>query len=102
MKTDYCAAREGNAQSRNTFHLCEQRLNGGRNSQKALHVPLPRQWDRLLWGEGGGGRVISGRLANRLGSPFGTSGGVNWPYVYAAVFDEFSLREGYRNNALPR
>ena len=53
-------------------------------------------------GEGGGGRVISGRLANRLGSPFGTSGGVNWPYVYAAVFDEFSLREGYRNNALPR
>ena len=54
----------------------------------------------------GRGQVISGRLANRLGSRFGTNTellrGVNWPYVYVAVFDEFSLREGCRNNALPR
>ena len=55
---------------------------------------------------GRGQVILLGRLANRLGSRFGTNTellrGVNWPYVYAAVFDEFSLREGYRNNALPR
>ena len=52
------------------------------------------------------GQLFSGRLANRLGSRFGTNTellrGVNWPYLYAAVFDEFSPREGCRNNALPR
>ena len=58
MKTDYWTAREGNAQSRNTFHLCEQRLIGGRNSQKALHVPLPRQWGRLLRGGDGSFQVV--------------------------------------------
>ena len=46
----------------------EKRQNGERNSQKALCVPFLLSMGLVL---GGRGQFISGRLANRLGSPFG-------------------------------
>ena len=47
----------------------QKRQNGGRNTQKALRVPFLFQ---LADFAGGGGRVISGRLANRCGSELST------------------------------
>ena len=43
---------------------------GGRNSQETLRVPFPLVMGPIFAGRG---RVISGSLANRLGSRFGTN-----------------------------
>lgn len=43
----YLAAREGNAQSRNTLSLCQKM---GAEPQKALRVPFPLQCGQFLQG----------------------------------------------------
>ena len=106
----YWAARQGNAQSRNTSCSCRKKTKWSeRNFQKTVHVPL--SLGPIFAGRG---RLISGRLANRLGSRFGTNTklfcGVIGPiflatpnYYLNTVFDGvISLRGSCRNNALPR
>ena len=66
----YWAARQGYAQSRNGLRLCRKRQNGGRSSQKALRFPFPPSMGPIFaWR----GQVISGLLANRFESQFGTN-----------------------------
>ena len=48
----------------------KKRQNGGRTSQKALRVPFPPSKRPIFAGRG---RIISGRLAKRFGSRFGTN-----------------------------
>ena len=45
-QASYWAAREGNAHQEIPSIYVEKRQNGGRNAQKALHVPFPLQWGR--------------------------------------------------------
>ena len=71
----YIAAREGKAQTINEKHILslskkKKRQNGGRTSQKALRVPFPPSKRPIFAGRG---RIISGRLAKRFGSRFGTN-----------------------------
>ena len=74
---------------------------------ETVHVPLPLG-PIFAWR----GRVISGRLANRLGSRFGTNtklfcgviGPISAPnyYLNTVLDGVISLRGSCRNNALPR
>ena len=50
--------------------LCRKRQNGGRLTQKAFLDPLPPSMGPIFVGRG---QIISGRLANRFGSRFGTN-----------------------------
>ena len=82
----------------------EKRPNGRNGISRKLFMSL-FPWGRFL-------RLISGRLANRLGSRFGTNtklfcgviGPISAPNYYLnTVFDGvISLRGSCRNNALPR
>ena len=59
---------EGNAQSRISFHLCRKKTKWQAELPKGFVCPIPPSMGLILVGRG---QFISGRLANRLGSPFG-------------------------------
>ena len=63
----YLAAREGNAQSRNTFHLCQKM---GDRTPEGFACPIPTSMGPIFAGMG---QVISGFHTNRLGSRCGTN-----------------------------
>ena len=63
----YLAAREGNAQSRNTFHLCQKM---GDRTPGGFACPIPTSMGPIFAGMG---QVISGFQTNRLGSRCGTN-----------------------------
>ena len=106
---------EGNTQPKNerqhSFYMywyVQKRQNGRQNSQKALHVPFPLQGPNFA----GRGQVISGRLANRFGSQFGTNtklllvviGPISMPndYLNTVFHDAVSLCGRGRNNVHPQ
>ena len=87
----------------------ETNINGGWNSQKALHVPFPPSMKPIFVGRR---RVIPSHVANKFGSWFGTNKkllrGVNGPisttndYLNTAYNDVVCLCGSCRNNALSR
>ena len=87
----------------------ETNINGGWNSQKALHVPFPPLMKPIFVGRR---RVIPSHVANKFGSWFGTNEkllrGVNGPisttndYLNTAYNDVVCLCGSCRNNALSR
>ena len=72
----YLAAREGNAQSRNTCCLCQKTTKWRTELPEGICVShssfIGADFCRR-GGGGGGGLAISGRLANRLVSRFGSN-----------------------------
>ena len=97
----YCAARERNAQSRITFHLYRKNTNW-RREQEPLRVPSWPPFNGANFESRG--RVISCRLANRVGSRFETNRKL-LPEIIGPIStssDEVvSLRGSCRNNACP-
>ena len=67
----YCAARESNAQSRITFHLYRKNTNWWRELPSAFTYPFMAPFNGANFASKG--RVISCRLANRVGSRFETN-----------------------------
>lgn len=104
----YWAARKSNAQSRITFHLYRKNTNWGRE-QEPLRVPSWPPFNGANFESRG--RVISCRLANRVGSRFETNrkllpeiiGPISTPndYLNTSSDEVVSLRGSCRNNACP-
>ena len=102
----YCAARESNAQSRITFHLYRKNTNWWRELPAAFTYPFMGPFNGANFASKG--RVISCRLANRVGSRFETNrkllpeiiGPISTPndYLNASSDEVFSLRGSCRNN----
>ena len=67
---NYWAAREGNAQSRIGLLLCQKKTKWWTELPEGFACPTPPSVAPISAGRG---RVISGRLANRFGSRFGTN-----------------------------
>ena len=67
----YLAAREGNAQSRNTCRLCQKTTKWRTELSEGICVSHSSFIGADFLQEGGGGLAISGRLTNRLVSRFG-------------------------------
>ena len=95
----YCAARESNAQSRITFHLYRKNTNWWRELPAAFTYPFMGPFNGANFASKG--RVISCRLANRVGSRFETNrkllpeiiGPISTPndYLNASSDEVFSL-----------
>ena len=98
----YCAARESNAQSRITFHLYRKNTNWWRELPAAFTYPFMAPFNGANFASKG--RVISCRLANRVGSRFETNRKL-LPEIIGPIStssDEVvSLRGSCRNNACP-
>ena len=105
----YCAARQSNAQSRITFHLYRKNTNWRRELPAAFTYPFMAPFNGANFASKG--RVISCRLANRVGRRFETNrkllpeiiGPISTPndYLNTSSDEVFSLRGSCRNNACP-
>ena len=87
--------------------MSKKRQNGGRNSQETLRAPFPLVMGSIFAGRG---RVISGSLANRLGSRFGTNSKLLWEVISPistrndqlnTVFDDVVRLRGSCKNKRP-
>ena len=105
----YWAAHKSNAQSRITFHLYRKNTNWWRELPAAFTYPFMAPFNGANFASKG--RVISCRLANRVGSRFETNrkllpeiiGPISTPndYLNTSSDEVVSLRGSCRNNACP-
>ena len=88
----YWAAREGNAQSRNGSLLCRKKTKWLTELPEGFACPIPASMGPIFAGRG---RVISGLLADRFGSRFGTN-----TNLLRGVIGPISTRNDYLNTVI--